>query len=27
MSNLVSNVIRNDVERRGENPAEDDKED
>ncbi|RPE04762.1 30S ribosome-binding factor RbfA [Candidatus Pantoea deserta] len=27
MSNLVSNVIRSDVERRGENPAEDDKED
>ncbi len=27
MSNLVSNVIRNDVERRGENLMEDDKED
>ncbi|QDY40791.1 30S ribosome-binding factor RbfA [Candidatus Pantoea soli] len=27
MSNLVSNVIRNDAERRGESPAEDDKED
>ena len=27
MSNLVPNVIKNDVERRGENPAEDDKED
>ena len=27
MSNLVSNVIRNDAERRGETPAEDDKED
>ncbi len=27
MSNLVSNVIRNDVKRRGENPVEDDKED
>lgn len=27
MSNLVSNVIRNDVERRGDNPADDDKED
>lgn len=26
MSNLVSNVIRNDVERRGENPTDDDKE-
>ncbi len=27
MSNLVSNVIKNDAERRGESPAEDDKED
>ncbi|MCE0490404.1 30S ribosome-binding factor RbfA [Pantoea sp. Mb-10] len=27
MSNLVSNVIRNDAERRGDDPAEDDKED
>ncbi|BAN96679.1 ribosome-binding factor A [Plautia stali symbiont] len=27
MSNLVSDVIRNDAERRGESPAEDDKED
>ncbi|UKY36026.1 30S ribosome-binding factor RbfA [Pantoea dispersa] len=27
MSNLVSNVIRNDAERRGESPVEDDKED
>jgi ribosome-binding factor A len=27
MSNLVSNVIKSDVERRGDSPAEDDKED